>query len=189
MKKIATTILIGLVLTSIGSSCIFAKDVKSELTPKKYVKTLKLHIKKDEFEELERFCDMGIISQIKSNNKGVQLVYIEPTIEKIESNQAKVKELVSFIKNNTTNDKKINDLSSEMLNYLSDMSKCLDSAHDIYKKQLGFELSDEEKLKNLGNLEYWNKDEDVTYAYDYINLFNNRVEKVNRIYTHIKDKL
>lgn len=189
MKRLVKAILICLIFALILPSCTLANSNKMELSSKKYVKILKKHINKDKFYKIDRFSEMNLLLHIKANKKGVQLVYIEPTIEKIEFNQNKIKILISFINNNSTEDKKINNLSKEMLNYLNEMNECLNNAHEIYTSQLGFDISDKTKLENLGQVDYYLKDENITYAYDYINVFNDRIEKINKVYFHIKDCL
>ena len=61
----------------------------------------------------------------------------------------------------------------------------LENSHVEYSQQIGFDISDDDKKYNLrGSLNIF---DEKTYAYDYINHYNDRVEKIEKMYKYIKD--
>lgn len=185
MKKIVRSIAIASIILSFSSSSIFALEEKTELNTKQYVNTLKQHIKKEKFDEIKTLGGLNIINHIKVSKKGMDLGYIEPTIDKIVVNIEKTKELITFLENNNSPDEKINTVSNEMLDTLNEMLVDLENSHVEYSQQIGFDISDDDKKSNLsGSLHPFSE---KTFAYDYINHYNDRVEKIEKMYKYIKD--
>lgn len=186
MKKIVRSIAIASIILSFSSSSIFALEEKTELNTKQYVNTLKQHIKKEKFDEIKTLGGLSIINRIKVSKKGMDLGYIEPTIDKIVVNIEKTKDLITFLENNHSPNEKINTVSNQMLDILNEMLVDLENSHVEYSQQVGFDISDDEKKRNLsGSISFFN--DEKTYAYDYINHYNDRVEKIEKMYKYIKD--
>lgn len=185
MKKIVRSIAIASIILSFSLSSIFALEEKTELSTKQYVNTLKQHIKKEKFDEIKTLNKLSIINNIKVSKKGMDLGYIEPTIDKIVINIEKTKDLITFLENNHSPDEKINTVSNQMLDTLNEMLVDLENSHVEYSQQIGFDISDDDKKYNLrGSLNIF---DEKTYAYDYINHYNDRVEKIEKMYKYIKD--
>ena len=72
-----------------------------------------------------------------------------------------------------------------MLDTLNEMLADLENSHVEYSQQIGFDISDDDKKSNLsGSLHPFSE---KTFAYDYINHYNDRVEKIEKMYKYIKD--
>lgn len=187
MKKILNILIASLLVFSFGMRDVSALDKKVELSSKKYVKTLKEYIKKEKFDLLEEYPTiLNPIKLYKAEKVGVNYGYLEPTLEKITDNKQRVNELIVFIENNCTNNDKVNIVSSDMLSILNDMSSNLELAYLKYNEQLGLDLSDYDKKSNLyGEISYFGSEIELS-AYDYINRYNDRVDKVIKMYNQIK---
>lgn len=188
MKKLISIATITAIILSINTSGIFASE-KTELETKEYVKTLKTFVKKEGFDEIKNHHgDFSLIKTIKVGMKGMDLAYIEPTIETINDNINRTEKLITFLENNKTDNDKINSISDEMLVYLGEMLSDLQSSHTEYSNQLGFSLDDKQKKNNLAGIrETFSMEEQDPCAYDYINHYNSRVEKIEDMYKYIKD--
>jgi len=186
MKKIVIFIATVSIILSVASSGVFALESKTEISTKQYIKTLKTYIKKDKFDEIKKHNSFNIIKHIKIAKKGMDLGYIEPTIVKITENIEKTKEMITFLETNKSSNEKINLVSNQMLDVLNEMLTDLENSYVEYSQQVGFDISDDEKIDNLsGSASYY--DDEKTYAYEYIRHYNDRVEKIEKMYKYIKN--
>lgn len=189
MKKIVC-ILSAVCMILTMNTVTHADNQKNEISSKKYVKTIKTYVKKEKFDLISKHNTIKLIITNKIERLGMDLAYIEPTIEKIQENKNRLVSLIEFLEDNESNDSKINNLSEDLLAYLNEMYIDLEHLSMIYKSQLGRHLTDSEKIENLvGDRDAFgykiNKNE--TSAYDYINHYNDRVEKVKKVYNCIKE--
>lgn len=186
MKKIITIFSIVATIISLFVTSSFATNEKTELNTKQFVKTLKIHINKDKFEKLE---EHAIINPLKLHNikkYGFDYAYLEPTMEKVQYNLDKTNELISFLKSYKTNDVKINSVSNDMIVMLEEMNENLDGLYRELNSQYKLDVSDSDKMENLQGIISVFNTENKLYAYDYLNRFNNRLDKIEQIYKQIK---
>lgn len=74
-----------------------------------------------------------------------------------------------------------------MLVALIEMNENLNSCYTELTSQNKLDISDDEKIENLrGVSTYFNTDNKL-YAYDYLNRFNHRLDKVEKMYNQIKE--
>ena len=74
-----------------------------------------------------------------------------------------------------------------MIVVLDEIHSNLSNALVEFTNQLGFDTKDSEKIANLSGKYNCFSSEKKTCAYDYINMINDRIEKVEKMYEYIKD--
>lgn len=187
MKKILKIIMVSLCILTVSAPNILASSKSNELSTKQYTKTLKTYIKKDKFDTLDKYPTvLNPIKLHKAEKVGVDYGYIEPTLKKIKENKKKTQSLISFLEKNSTNNKEINILAKDMLSMLNDMNDNLDKAYNEFKNQYKKDISECDKLDNLQSKSTYFGFKNKLCAYDYINKYNDRVDKVMKIYNQIK---
>lgn len=186
MKKLFKMFMVSLFIILFATSNICALNKTNELETKEYMKEIKTYIKKDKFDTLEEYPNiLHPVKLHKVEKVGVDYGYIEPMLKQIEENKKKSKSLISFLENNKTNDKEFNILIEDMLSTLKDIDENLDKLYKAYKRQYKVDIPDDEKVSNLDSRSrYFIKKE--SSAYDYLARYNNRVEKMNKIYNQMK---
>lgn len=188
MKKIFKIIMISLCIFTISTTNILASNHSNELSTKQYTKTLKAHIKKDKFDTIDKYPTiLNPIKLHKAEKVGIDYGYIEPTLKKIKENKIKTQSLISFLEKHSTNNKDINILAKDMLYMLIDMNDNLDKAYNEFKSQYKKDISESNKLDNLQPKPHYLSCNNKLSAYDYINKYNDRVDKVIKIYNQIKE--